>query len=253
MNEEDQYPISDYQLERYLLRELPAVDLAAIEREIAGDPSLAERLAALERSNEELHRRYPPEWMSGQIELKRQIKRQGQTKKESSGYRLWAAPVAALLLAVVAVPALFEQAEEQPQIRIKGSEDGPRLMIFRKAPDGEERLSDGATARSGDLVQIVYSSGGLQYGAILSIDGRGQVTQHLPLQGKQAVTLVAKDTLDHAYQLDDAPKWERFIFVAADSSFELARVIERLTAGAALESTAEMRYFEFTLNKPPTH
>ena len=38
MNQQEQRSISDYQLERYLLRELPAADLAAVAREIAADP-----------------------------------------------------------------------------------------------------------------------------------------------------------------------------------------------------------------------
>ncbi|HIG53818.1 MAG TPA: hypothetical protein EYG11_16460 [Candidatus Latescibacteria bacterium] len=251
MNQQEQRPISDYQLERYLLRELPAADLAAVAREIAVDPALGERLAAIERSNEELHRRFLPEWMSGQIELKRQISQQRETKQQRSGYRLWAVPAVALLLAVVAVPALFDASPEQePQIRIKGGADGPQLTIFRKAPNGEERLSDGALARSGDLVQIIYRSDGLKYGAILSVDGRGVVTQHLPAEGEKAVSLAAQDTLNYAYQLDDAPRWERFVFVAADIRFDLQQIVGQLNAGSTLASTAELRYFEFTLNKP---
>ena len=126
MNQQEQRSISDYQLERYLLRELPAADLAAVAREIAADPALGERLAALERSNQELHRRFSPEWMSGQIELKRQVSRQRESKQQRSGYRLWAVPAVALLLAVVAVPALFDASpEEEPQIRIKGGRWSP--------------------------------------------------------------------------------------------------------------------------------
>jgi hypothetical protein len=251
MNQQEQRSISDYQLERYLLRELPAADLAAVAREIAADPALGERLAALERSNQELHRRFSPEWMSGQIELKRQVSRQRESKQQRSGYRLWAVPAVALLLAVVAVPALFDASpEEEPHIRIKGGGDGPQLTIFRKVPQGEERLSDGALARSGDLVQIIYRSGGLRYGAILSVDGRGAVTQHLPVAGGKAVSLAAKDTLDYAYELDDAPRRERFVFVAADIRFDLQEIIGQLNEGSTLASTAELHYFEFTLNKP---
>ena len=50
----------------------------------------------------------------------------------------------------------------------------------------------------------------MSYGAIISVDGRGAFTQHLPLKGEFAVPLVARDTLDFAYELDDAPHWERF-------------------------------------------
>ena len=64
--------------------------------------------------------------------------------------------------------------------------------------------------------------------------------------------LAAKDTLDYAYKLDDAPNWERFVFVAADSRFDLSAIVEQLSAGGTLGSTDEMRVFEFTLNKPST-
>ena len=149
---------------------------------LAGDPELAQRLAALERSNEELHQRYPPEWMRGQIELKLKRAQGRRVQRTWSGYRLWAVPAVALILAVVAVPTLFDDQEtsEVPATRIKGSEQEPRLLVFRKLASGAERLQDGALARSGDLVQLAYRSGGLQYGAILSVDGRGTVTQHLP-------------------------------------------------------------------------
>ena len=132
----------------------------------------------------------------------------------------------------------------------KGGGDGPQLTIFRKVPQGEERLSDGALARSGDLLQIIYRSGGLRYGAILSVDGRGAVTQHLPVAGGKAVSLAAQDTLDYASELDDAPRRERFFFVAADIRFDLQEIIGQLNEGSTLASTAELHYFEFTLNKP---
>ena len=212
MNQQDKHPISDYQLERYLLREGTDDELAALDRRVADDRELAQRLAALERSNEELHQRYPPEWMRGQIELKLKRAQGRRVQRTWSGYRLWAVPAVALILAVVAVPTLLDDQEtsEAPATRIKGGEQEPRLLVFRKLTSGAERLQDEALAKSGDLVQLAYRSGGLQYGAILSVDGRGTVTQHLPATGAEAVPLAAQDTLDVAYELDDAPRWERF-------------------------------------------
>ncbi|MDE2736379.1 MAG: ActD-like protein, partial [Gemmatimonadota bacterium] len=175
MNQQDKHPISDYQLERYLLREGTDDELAALDRRLVDDPELAQRLAALERSNEELHRRYPPEWMRGQIELKLKRAQGRRVQRTWSGYRLWAVPAVALILAVVAVPTLLDDQEtsEAPETRIKGGEQGPRLLVFRKLASGAERLQDEALAKSGDLVQLAYRSGGLQFGAILSVDGRG--------------------------------------------------------------------------------
>ena len=258
MNQQEEHPISDYQLERYLLREGSDDELAALDRRLAADPKLAQRLAALKRSNEEVHRRYPPEWMRGQIELKlkasalssAETRAQGRRARRTwSGYRLWAVPAVALILAVVAVPTLFDQAPEAPALRVKGGEQGPRLLVFRKLASGAERLQDGALAQSGDLVQLAYRSGGLQYGAILSVDGRGAVTQHLPATGADAVLLAAQDTLDVAYELDDAPLWERFYLVAADRRFALAPVRAKLAAGD-VALVANVRLFTFALRKP---
>ena len=250
MNQQDKHPISDYQLERYLLREGTDDELAALDRRLADDPELAQRLAALERSNEELHRRYPPEWMRGQIELKLKRAQGRRVQRTWSGYRLWAVPAVALILAVVAVPTLFNQeTSEVPATRIKGSEQEPRLLVFRKLASGVERLQDESLAKSGDLVQLAYRSGGLQFGAILSVDGRGTVTQHLPTTGAEAVPLAAQDTLDVAYELDDAPRWERFYLVAADRRFGLAAVKTKLAAGD-VGLGDDVRLFRFTVKKP---
>ncbi len=250
MNQQDKHPISDYQLERYLLREGPDDQLAALDRRLADDPELAQRLAVLERSNEELHQRYPPEWMSGQIELKLKRASGRGAQPTWSGYRLWAVPAVALILAVVAVPTLFDQQTPQaPATRIKGDQQEPQLLVFRKLASGAQRLQEGALAQRGDLVQLAYRSGGLQYGAILSVDGRGIVTGHLPTTGAEAVPLAAQDTLDVAYELDDAPRWERFYLVAADRRFDLAAVQAKLAAGdVVLED--DIRLFQFTVKKP---
>ena len=250
MNQQDERPISDYQLERYLLREGTDEELADLERRLAADPELAQRLAALERSNEELLRRYPPEWMRSQIELKLKRAQERRVQRTWSGYRLWAVPAVALILAVVAVPTLFDQeTPEAPAERVKGGEQELSLLVFRKLTGGAERLQDGTLAQSGDLVQLAYRSGGLQYGAILSVDGRGTVTQHLPATGAEAVPLAAQDTLDVAYELDDAPRWERFYLVAADRRFGLAAVKTKLAAGDVALGD-DVRLFIFTLRKP---
>ena len=166
MNQQDKHPISDYQLERYLLREGTDDELAALDRRVADDPEFAQRLAALERSNEELHRRYPPEWMRGQIELKLKRAQGRRVQRTWSGYRLWAVPAVALILAVVAVPTLLDDQEtsEAPALRIKGGEQEPRLLVFRKLASGAERLQDGALAQRGTwcsspIAPVVCSTG----------------------------------------------------------------------------------------------
>jgi len=58
-----------------------------------------------------------------------------------------------------------------------------------KTADGIRQLSNGGKVGSNDLVQLSYYSARQKYGAILSLDGQGSITQHLPEQGAQAAQL----------------------------------------------------------------
>jgi hypothetical protein len=77
------------------------------------------------------------------------------------------------------------------------------------------------------VVRLAYRAAGHAFGLILSVDGRGAVTLHLPERGGLAAPLDtdAEVPLDHAYELDDAPRWERFYFVVGDAPFEVAPVV----------------------------
>jgi hypothetical protein len=109
--------------------------------------------------------------------------------------------------------------------RIKGQ--GPQLKLYRKTADGSEALEDGTRVFRGDVVRIGYQAAGRAYGVIVSVDGRGTVTLHLPHQGKQSVPLEndGQVLLDFALELDDAPRWERFYFVTSDASFDATPVL----------------------------
>jgi hypothetical protein len=73
---------------------------------------------------------------------------------------------------------------------------------------------------------VGYRAAGQAFGAIVSTDGNGSVTQHLPRSGRRAVSLEAGGTalLDFSYELDDAPRWERFYLVTGDEAFDLGPV-----------------------------
>ena len=60
----------------------------------------------------------------------------------------------------------------------------PSLTVYRRTDRGSETLADGAVARTGDLLRLGYTAAGRRYGVILSIDGRGAVTLHLPSSGR---------------------------------------------------------------------
>jgi hypothetical protein len=247
--------VPDYLLERYFLDELPAAERVGIERALEVDPQLQSRLQVLEEDNQEQQQRYPTAWMVGQIEAKRQ--RLAPRKSRVRRQRLWAIsaiPAIAVALAVVALPVL--QREQEPDTRIKGHQ-GIALQVFRDSNGGVERLQDGSLVQPGDLVQLVYRSGESAYGAIYSLDGRGAITRHLPAEGILATALLqgVADTLDFAYELDDAPRWERFYLVAAAEPFALDLVEDALRQRAGRgESELDLpdgyKIATFTLRKP---
>jgi len=226
--------VSDYKLERYLLGELPQEEMETIQRRLEEDGEVRERLEGLERSNRELQEKYPSEWMGRQIRMRAEGVAMAAPERAFS-WRLWAMPAVVAALLVAVLPTLFE-----PETRIKGLE--PHLKLFLKTADGSEALADSSVVREGNLVQIVYLAVGQSYGAIFSVDGRGEVTQHLPARGKVAARLktAEADTLDFSYQLDDAPRWERFYFITADTSFGLVAA-EREIARLATEEEGKLR------------
>ena len=211
------YP--DLLLERYRLHELPASDYAAIERDMAASPSLRARIEALSASDAEIHEQYGPAAF-----LRPAVP---QRRRQWARQFLLAGSLAAGAIALVAtlpgLPMTMPSTE-----RSKGSAaDRPALAVYRWTAAGSERLADGDIARPGDLLRVGYASAGRSYGVILSIDGKGAVTMHLPPAGDVAA-LLGQDKLvllDTAYELDDAPRIERFYLITAARAFKVAPVL----------------------------
>jgi hypothetical protein len=131
---------------------------------------------------------------------------------------------ATVLAIVVALPHAPGQSSEIG--RIKGSV-APALAVYRRTAAGSERLADGDVARGGDLLRLGYASAGRKYGLILSIDGTGTVTLHLPPSGDRAVPLGQGSLvlLNSSYELDDAPRIERFYFVTGERAFDARPIV----------------------------
>jgi hypothetical protein len=109
----------------------------------------------------------------------------------------------------------------------------PRLLLHRFVAGQIEPLAEGAEVRAGDLVQASYLAAGRSHGVVLSLDGRGRVTLHFPDRPRDSTRLEpSRETpLGHAFELDDAPAFERFVFITAPEPIDTARV---LTAAQAL-------------------
>jgi anti-sigma factor RsiW len=229
----------DWRLERYRLGELPASEEESLRRALATDADLAEKLAELERSDLEILARHPTAVVAPSIRA-RAAARDGVRPRPTGGRHrlaLGLALASCLALAatgVVLLPGRAPNAKEDTT-RVKGL--APRLFVYRKAPTGAEELAAGSAARENDVVQLAYQAAGRHFGAIVSIDGRGVVTRHLPAAGDLASPLKTGPlfALPEAYRLDDAPGFERFYFVTADQPFAVDLVLNALSHPAGAE------------------
>jgi hypothetical protein len=145
-----------------------------------------------------------------------------------------AAGFAVLLLAAGAVLVSVAPWRERTELtRLKGAR--PHLVIYRKTAEGAEALAAESGIRAGDVLQIGYVAAARKHGVIFSIDGRGALTLHFPASPDSPSSLEpqGETMLEYAYQLDDAPGFERFFLVTSDRALSVAEVLE---AGRRLAS-----------------
>jgi hypothetical protein len=230
--------VPDITLERHRLGELSAAEAALLQRELEEDEELRARLAALERSDLELRTRHAPERLAEAVALRLRTPRPAARPMAPWLGRPVLAALAAAVVVWLGWPGPAGPPAVEPEVRLKGLASG--LTLYRKVGEASEALAEGALVRPGDLIRVGYRTAGRAYGVILSIDGRGAVTLHLPRHGTRAARLQGGGTvlLDHAYQLDDAPRWERFYFVTGASAFEVGPVVQAARRLAADEGTA---------------
>jgi hypothetical protein len=140
-------------------------------------------------------------------------------------------PLAAAILTFVAVQA--------PPTPVDGGTDpglerttakwgeGARLFLYRDGPRGADRLQAEDAASAGDRLLIRYSALDATHGVIVSVDGRGAVTLHHPAQptGDTRLQDGGETDLGFAYELDDAPRFERFYLVSDDVPVDVQAVL----------------------------
>ncbi|MBF5045187.1 hypothetical protein FGE12_22475 [Aggregicoccus sp. 17bor-14] len=258
----------DWLLERIALGELPPEELARARAQLAQEPDGLARLAALEADNARVLERLPPAELAREVARRahlQDVQRRAAPRRSALPFALGLPLAAALALLVVL--SVREPAErgagdsalaQADTTRIKGD---PRLLVFRQGQGEPEQLRTGASARAGDLLQLGYVSAGHPYGAVLSLDGRGQVTLHFPERADAVPALDPKGavSLGHAYELDDAPAFERFVLVTSDKPFDVQTVLEAARALARdpaqahtlpLQLPAGLEQSSFTVEKP---
>jgi hypothetical protein len=229
--QQDNRNVPDWLLERLALGELDAETAADVRRRLAAEGrSLDDIMAAVAASNREILAELPATPTAAAIRRRAAQATAAERPARRRAF-LWAVPVVLAGSAAI-IPLLA------PTERIKGSSEAPtpRLYVYRHGAAGPERLSDGSPAARGDLLQLAYRSRAGGYGVLLSVDGAGKVTLHWPdrQDGDAAALKAARETpLPSSYELDDAPAFERFFLVRADTPFSVATAMEAARALAA--------------------
>jgi hypothetical protein len=239
----DSRTISDLRLEQYVLGELPAAETKKLREALETDEILRARLEALEKSNREILTAHTPESIAGSI--RERIGGRERGFRRGPSYIGIMIPVAAALLLFFSAVVIRERLMPSSDTRPKGS---TRISIFLKTADGAMELADGSVGHPRDVLQIAYTAGDARYGVIFSIDGRGVVTFHLPPRyGGQKLVSPELDqqgqtVLPYAYELDDAPGFERFFLVYSGASFDVGAVARAAQALSAHPRTADKDY-----------
>ena len=238
--------VPDWLLERLALGELDAASAADVRRRLAAEGrSPDDIMAAVAASNREILAELPATPTVAAIR-ERAAKAAAAARPARRRAFVWAAPLAlaggfaaVLMMAQSKNPIDGPRTGETPEIiRIKG-DPSPRLYVYRQDAASAKRLTEGARAARGDLVQLAYTSPTGGYGVLLSIDGARNVTLHWPdrQNGEAAALKAARETrLPSAYELDDAPAFERFFLVRAATPFTVATALEAARALAAQPS-----------------
>lgn len=253
--------ISDLLLEQYVLGELPPEVAEEVREELARDPSLRARHDEIARSDKEILERYPPADIAKSIAARIQEKPQpraddggiSSTLEPAGRWALQLAiglPAAALLLLVFSF-FVFRERFAPDDTRMKGL--APRLTVFLKTAGGAKDLAPGSLVGKGDVIQLSYTAGEARFGVILWVDGRGAITWLLPAgyngspRGAPLLDRQGQVVLPTAYELDDAPGFERFFFVYSESSFDVAVAAQAARALSSRAGSAE----KLDLSLPP--
>jgi hypothetical protein len=235
--------LPDWLVERAALDEVPD---AAKRRLDAADPAeLDRRVAALRDDNTRELAGYPAGPAVAQI--------MSRVRAQPHRSHVVRNSIVGIATAAIATLAVVHFAKPRPttEVTITDDDDGvrakgkARLLAFRQVGDQAEQLAQDALCKQGDVIQLRYNAGGHRYGVIASVDGAGVVTLHYPLSedAPPEATAVGNGTLalPHAYELDDAPRFERFFFITSQQPIDLAQSLAALRTLATRDDSADAK------------
>ena len=241
--------IKPCELERYLLGELSPSKIGEIDRLVKEDPAIRKEIDLLKKTNAEiLEQNTLDAMLPGILKRYEENRHQARIREKASPISfkrlLYGTPVLAAALILMFV-VFLRDGTAPGQNRIKGEESldfsKTQILIYRENRGEVELLKNGDKTKAGDLIQLGYIPARKIYGVIFSIDGNGVITLHYPESegGSTILNLEKKNLLSSAYELDNAPDFERFFFVTAMNEIDVLSVINQAEALALLPASAK--------------
>jgi hypothetical protein len=263
--------VPDLLVEQLALDELPPEQARRVQAQLEDDDD--PRLSELRRSDDDILEAHPPEIVARRIRNRLQ-----RVEAEPASRRPGWWFVTATLAGAAAVALAWWIARPDALVPASTGIDGEKVASLPQQPDvtrikGDPRLmltlQDGARTTTlgkhdrvapGDSVLVSYRADTEPHGVIVSLDGAGEVTLHFPADETQSTALKPNGTVRlHAFELDDAPAFERFFFVTATDPLDVAQVMESVRAlghakdplTAELSVPREWRVKDFPLVRQP--
>ena len=262
-------------VEQLALGELDPETAAEVRDRLAAEPGGFERLEQIEQSNDDILEQYPAAAVV--TDIRRRAERVPATEGRPRRWPFYVAIPSLATAAAAAVLLIVFWDDPGGEVRPGGGEASPQqdevilikgdpwLKVYRKTSAGGtgsqgleegEQLAGGTAVRPGDVLQLKYKANDAVHGVVISIDGAGAVTLHFPETRDESTALDRGDAraLPYSYELDDAPAFERFVFVTASSPIDVESVIDAAKVLGAdskrrLSLSDDYRQFDIVLRK----
>lgn len=225
MNNSKKY--SELTIEKYILGELPISLMNEISTESYNNPDLKREIENIINQNNNFSK------LHGHKVILNNIKAQLEVKKFNTYPVLKLAGAFTVIITIIISGfIIFNKAPSTindfnnfksftfGEDRIKGSQG---FRIFRQKNGKVEKLINNSTAKEGDILEVKIDSR-QGYGVLLSVDGRSNITLHFPEHEDDSTSLAGQHP-HRAYELDDAPDFERFIFIQSNKPLNPAQII----------------------------
>lgn len=249
--------LSRWHIEQFAAGELDPVARRQFEEQMRDDPELQRLVSEIQAENKQFSQTHPFErtkmaMQAGQVQ--RVVVRPAMQRNS-----LWVATAFASVAALLVSLSVFLSPTPTPTptseisvaayngadtVRLKGVK--PRLRIFKRLDTGSEELVDGAFVAPNETLQLRYLAGGYPFGAIVSIDGGGGVTLHYPANAQTSSALAQNGeiALPYAYQLDNAPRFEKFVFVLSSKPLIVSKILDLARQQQALSGNIDVKKLE---------